>query len=145
MICSLIFAQCMKSFSSVHTHNNLMLKRLMGQRKNPPPTNYILHNVTSRLMSNTTSKYIFTEYWSSIIQYLNDLSRSLKVNSIGAIKLPLYGFLFMFNCNIVSNWAPFQHIRVWNLDDVGFDLSGSLKVKYQCANWTPYIWFPINV
>ncbi len=65
-----------------------------------------LHNVTSRL-SNTTRKYIFTEYHSSITQYLYDLdfclSRSLKVKSIGAIRLPIYGFLLMFNCNIRYN------------------------------------------
>ncbi len=80
-----------------------------------------LHNVTSRLMSNTTTctrRYIFTESWSSIIHYLNDLDfdllRSLKVKSIrlSAIRLPIYGFLLMFNCNIGSNWAPFQDIRV---------------------------------
>ncbi len=50
---------------------------------------------------------MFTEYHSSITQYLNDLdfdlSMSLKVKSIGAIRLPIYGLLLMFNCNIGSN------------------------------------------
>ncbi len=46
----------------------------------PLPAANKLHNATSRLMSNTTrKKYIFTEYWSSIIQYLNDLDFSFKV------------------------------------------------------------------
>ena len=55
----------------------------------------------------TARKYIFTEYCGSIIQYLGDLefdlSRSLKVKSVGAIILPIYGFVLMFNCNIRSN------------------------------------------
>ena len=46
-------------------------------------------------MSNTTNKHIFTEYRSSITQYLNDfdltLLRSLKVKYIGAIRLRIYG------------------------------------------------------
>ena len=32
-----------------------------------------------------------------------------------------------------------DHIRHLN-----FNLSGSLKVKYECQ-WTPHIWFPINL
>ncbi len=32
-----------------------------------------------------------------------DLSRSLKVKSNGAIRLPIYDFLFMFNSNMGSN------------------------------------------
>ncbi len=69
-------------------------------------------------MSITTRKYIpvFRDYRSSITQYMNDLdfdlSRSLKVKSIVAIRLPIYGLLVMFKCNIGSNWAPFQDIRV---------------------------------
>ncbi len=71
-----------------------MHERALGQRKTPPTNK--LHNVTSRLMSITTRKYIpvFRDYRSSITQYMNDLdfdlSRSLKVKSIGAIRLPLY-------------------------------------------------------
>ncbi len=51
-------------------------ERPLGQRKTPPSNK--LHNVTSRLMSNTTSKCIFTEYRSSIIQYMNDLDFDLS-------------------------------------------------------------------
>ncbi len=62
-------------------------RKTAGTAENPAANK--LHNVTSRLMSNTTRKYIFTEYWSSIIQYLNDpefdLSMTLKVN----MKVPL--------------------------------------------------------
>ena len=41
-----------------------------------------------------------------------DLSKSLKDKSIGAIRLRIYGFLLMFNCNIGSKYAPLQDIRV---------------------------------
>ncbi len=73
----------------------------IAQSRKTPPTNK-LHDVTPRLMSNaTTMKYIFTEYCSSITQYLNDLdfghSKSLKVKSIGALRLPIYGLWFPIN------------------------------------------------
>ncbi len=98
-------------------------ERTLGQWKTPPANK--LHNVTSRFMSNTTRKYIFTKYHSSITKNLNDLdfdlSRPLKVKSIGAIRLPIYGFLLMFNCNIRSSWA-LLHIK-------GFEIWVTL-------NWT---------
>ena len=72
----------------------LQQERLLGQQKTPPANKLPVHNVTSRLTSNTTRKYIFTEYRSSITQYLNGLdfglSRSLKLKSIGAIRLLIY-------------------------------------------------------
>ncbi len=109
----------------------IQTRKTTGTAANPAANK--LHNVTSALISNTSRKYIFTEYWSSIIQYLNDLdfdlSRSLQVKSIVAIRLPTYGFLLMFNCNIVSKWAPFQDIRVLNLGDLDPALLRSLKVK----------------
>ena len=62
-------------------------------------------------MSNTSRKYIFTEYHPSITQYLNDLdfdlSMPLKDISIGAIRFPIYGLKLI----------------------VQFDLSKSMKVK----------------
>ncbi len=121
---------CSTSISCISNGSNKQ-ERPLGQRKTPPANK--LHNVTSRLMSNTTGKYIFTGYRYSISQYLNDLdfdlSRSLKVKPIVAIRLPTYGFLLMFNCNIGSNSAPLQDIRLRNLSDLEFDLSRSLKVK----------------
>ncbi len=92
-------------------------------------------------MSNTTRKYIFTEYWSSIIQYLNGLLRSLKVKSVCAIKLFVYGFLLMFYCNIGSNLGPFQDIRVRNLGNLAFELSRPLKVKCEGAIGLPIYGF----
>ncbi len=35
----------------------------------------------------------------------------------------------MFNSNILPNSAPLQDTKRWNLSDLGFDLSRSLKVK----------------
>ena len=49
----------------------------------------------------------FTKFRTSTTQYMNDLnfdpSRSLKLNSNGDIRLPIYGFLLMFNTNIGPN------------------------------------------
>ena len=41
-----------------------------------------------------------------------DLSRSMKVKYKGAIGLPVYGFLLMFNSNIGPNSALLQDIRL---------------------------------
>ncbi len=59
------------------TENSFEQERQLRQRKTPPVNK--LHNVTSRLMSNTTTKYMFTEYGSSIIQYMNNLDLDFKV------------------------------------------------------------------
>ena len=64
-----------------------------------------------------------------------DLSRSFKVKCGGAIELPIYGFLLMFNSNIGPNLAPLPDIRLRNLSDlaIDFDLLRSLKVKCEGA------------
>ena len=41
-----------------------------------------------------------------------DLSRSLKVKYEGAIGLPIYAFLLMFNSNIGPNHAPLRDTRL---------------------------------
>ena len=46
-------------------------RRTAGTTENLPADK--LHNVTSRLLSNTTRKYIFAEYHPSNTQYLNHL------------------------------------------------------------------------
>ncbi len=67
-----------------------------------------------------------------------DLSRSLKVKCDGAIGLPIYGFLSMFNSNIWPNMAPLRnYIRLQNLGDLEFDLSRSFKFKSNCAFGLP--------
>ncbi len=70
-------------------------------RKPHLPTNNILCDIRIK---------IFATYRSSTTEYLNaldfDLSNSLKVKCNGAIRLPIYGFLFMFNSNIGHNYAP---------------------------------------
>ena len=59
-----------------------------------------------------------------------DLSRSLKVKSVGGIGLAIYGFLIMVNSQIGTNLAPLRDTyRLWNQCDVDFDLSWSIKVK----------------
>ncbi len=49
-----------------------------------------------------------------------DLSKSLKVKSNGAVELPIYGFLLMFNGKL---WLPSWDIRLQNLNDLDCDLS----------------------
>ena len=58
-----------------------------------------------------------------------DLSRSFKVRSNGAIRLPIYGFLLMFNGNIWPSLAPLCDIRLQNMSDLDLDLSRSHKFK----------------
>ncbi len=60
-----------------------------------------------------------------------DFSRSLKVKCDSVIGLPIYAFLLMFNTNsnIWLSSAPLQDIRLWNLSDLQFHLSRSLKVE----------------
>ncbi len=47
----------------------------------------------------------------------------------GVIRIAIYGFLLMGNSNLRPNSAPLQDIRLWNLSDLDFDLSKSLKVQ----------------
>ena len=61
-------------------------ERPLRQQKTPPANK--LH-VTSRLMSNNTRKYIFPEYSSSIIQYLNDLEFTFQGHSRSNLLVPL--------------------------------------------------------
>ena len=62
-----------------------------------------------------------------------DLSRSLKAKCEGAIVLPIYDFLLMFNSNIWPNTALLRDLRLQNFGDLDFDLSRSLKVKCNSA------------
>ena len=66
---------------------------------------------------------------------------SLKVKCNIAIGLPIYGFLLMFNGNIVPNCAPLRDIRLQNLSDLDLDLSRSLKVKCVSAIGLPIYGF----
>ncbi len=61
-----------------------------------------------------------------------------KGKSHGSIKLPIYGFLLLFNSNISPNWAPFRDTSYQKLSDFDFGLLGSLKVKY-IAIGLPYM------
>ena len=55
-----------------------------------------------------------------------DLSRSLDVKLEGAIVLPIYGFILMFNSNIGPNYVLLRDVSLRNLVDLDFDLSRSL-------------------
>ena len=61
------------------------------------------------------------------------LTLAFQGHSRSSTKVPLdspyMGFLLMFNSNIEPNEAPLRDIRLQNLGDLAFDLSGSLKVK----------------
>ncbi len=58
-----------------------------------------------------------------------DLWRSLKVKSDGAIGLPLYGFLLVFNSNIWPSLVCLQDLTTLKFRVLEFDLSMSLTVK----------------
>ena len=58
--------------------------------------------------------------------------------------LPIYGFLSMFNSKVGPNMAPLWDFwsvgaltLTWNLGDLEFDLSSSLKVKSDDAIGLP--------
>ncbi len=57
------------------------------------------------------------------------LSGSLKVKCESVTRLPIYGFLLMFNSTIWPNSDPLWYIRLKNVSDLEFDLSRSLNVK----------------
>ncbi len=105
------YVHVVQCVNAICTNLNAEQERPLGQRKTPPAnTCNKLHNSTSKLMLNITSKYIFTEYRSSITQYLNDLGFYLS-KSLSQIYwfhyhdygFPLYGFQFMFNSNLWPN------------------------------------------
>ena len=50
-----------------------------------------------------------------------------------ATGLTIYAFVLMFNSNIGPNMAPLRPIRLQNLGDFEFDISMSLKVKFNGA------------
>ncbi len=58
-----------------------------------------------------------------------DLSKSLKMKSIGAVGLPTYGFLLMLNSSMCYNSALLRDIRLQILSDLEFDLLRLFKVK----------------
>ena len=39
------------------------------------------------------------------------LSRSLKIKSNGVIGLPIYGFLLMFNCNVLDSFSRYSALN----------------------------------
>ncbi len=58
-----------------------------------------------------------------------DCSRSVRVKCNGAIGLPSFGFLQIFNSNMWPNSTPWRDIRPQNLSDLDFDLSSLLNFK----------------
>ncbi len=56
-----------------------------------------------------------------------------------AIRLSIYGFLLMFNSNILPNKALLRDITVQNMSDLEFDLSKSFKVNLMVQLDSPYI------
>ncbi len=61
-----------ETYYFIFNNNNKKVNKKDHWDSGTPPANK-LRNVTSRLMSNITRKYIFTEYRSSITPNLNDL------------------------------------------------------------------------
>ncbi len=76
-------------------------------------------------MWNTTRKYIFTEYFYRITLTLTFQGHS-RSNLMVPFWLPIYGFLLMASSNIAPNSASLWDKRVWNPNDIDFDLSRSL-------------------
>ena len=82
-----------------------------------PPRQQILFCDT-QMCGNKPQANICKPYRSATTQNLSDLefdlSRSLKVKCNGAIGLPIYGFLLMFNSNIGPKMAPLLDINLQN-------------------------------
>ncbi len=101
-----------------------------GTAENPPANK--LHNVTSRLISNTIRKYIYNivlfyhpiseERWITL-DVTFKVTTCTKVKSYGSIRLPIYGSLLMFNRNTGANWT---HLR-----DIGFKVCVTLTLTFQ--------------
>ncbi len=89
-----------------------------------------------RLYISYQSKYEWPWLWPS---------GSLKVKCDGVIGLPIYGFLLTFNRAFGLNLLLFETQVFWNLSDLDFDPSGSLKGQMWWCHWTPHIWFPIDI
>ncbi len=68
-------------------------------------------------------------YWCLTVTY--GLSRSLKVKYYGTTELPTYGFLLMFDNTYgrTRSYGSLWDIRLQNLSDIEFDLSGSPNVN----------------
>ncbi len=64
-----------------------------------------------------------------------------KVKYDSAIELPIYGFLLLFYRNVWPNSATLQDIRLWNVRDLEFDLSRSLKVKCDSVTGLPICYY----
>ena len=83
------------------------------------------------------SKVIFAigiPIWVSIgLQNLSDLELTFMVTQCqinGAIRLPIYVFLLMFNSNKKGpNWAPLWDTRLRNLRDLELYLQGHLRAN----------------
>ena len=51
----------------------------------------------------------------------------------------------VINCDCqIYAYHPYRSPNIQNMSDLNFDISRSLKVKRDCQ-WTPHIWFPIDV
>ncbi len=70
-----------------------------------------------------------------------DFSRSFNVKYEGAIGLPTYGFLLMFNSNIGPKCALLWDIRlqIW----MTLTLTSVSQGQIWWCSWTPHIWLPI--
>ncbi len=78
-------------------------------------------------------------------QHFNfDLSMPLKVKCDGAIGLPIYDLLLVFNGKIWPNSGPLWDISLWNLSDLDTDLWTSIRSNV-IAQMDPYICFPIHI
>ncbi len=124
----------------VISRNEIKQEIPLGHRKTPARLQNVqkLQNVTSRLISNTTRKYIYNIPLS--YHSISEWSWLFKITQ-GQIHIRLYiymyGFQIMLNTNIGPKAGSLRDIRLRNLDDLDLNLSRSLKVKRSGAIGLP--------
>ncbi len=111
-----------------------MAKFFRKKSENSARPQLLLCDIQIKKLSAHISESPTTEYASDF-----DLSRSPKLNSDGAIGLPICDFLLVFDN--LAQLGSLQAIRLPNLSGLEYDHSRSLNFKSDAPN----IWFPFNM
>ncbi len=77
-----------------------------------------------------------------MILTVNFQDHSVKYD--GAVGLPIYGLIVLFNCNICLASSPLLHKTLHNVRDLEFDLTLLKGMSDGADSWTLHIQFPIR-
>ena len=91
------------------------------------------------LVCNSNMKPNVVPFWNTNFNFKSDWPGTWSFKFTQGQGLPKYYFLLMFNGNIWHNQAPLEDIWPQHLSDLDYDLSRSLKVKYDGASGVPYM------